>query len=414
MTCAVAFLLAAALAGQAPAPGTCAQVLPRLEAAHRQDPKNVAVLAHLLHCELELQQRARANRTYQELEGLLPGKDPRLLGLGALLANQGAYPLAIRAFQKVLRADPTSYDAAYNLGLAFHLSGDTQNAESVLTKLLAERETAEAQNLLGQVFQKSGDKQQALRHYFRAMDMELSNEDYMFDYCMLVLDMDSKSYGTEQLAVAVADFPQSPRLWVAYGAASYLAGKNDLSFAALQRARQLAPDFPLAYYYLGRLYRVAAPPMQDQIVAILKERLTANPRDAWAHFFYGTSLADQQQDQETPDYTEALIHLRAAVRLDGKLAEAHLRLGLIASEQGKLAESVTEFEQAAAANPSIAEAHYRLGLAYTKLGKQEMATREFEAFQKLRGAAKDQHGKRKEQVLPVTPVAGSPQGKHAE
>jgi tetratricopeptide (TPR) repeat protein len=414
MTCAVAFLLASALAGQAPAPPKCAEVLPRLEAAHQSEPKDVNVLAGLLHCQLALKQRARASQSYQALEGLLGGRDPRLLRLGALLAEQGAYPLAIRAFQKVLRADPNSYDAAYNLGLAFLLSGDTQNAESALTKLLAQRETAEVQNLLGQVFQQSGDKRQALGHYYRAVDMEMSNEDYMFDYCMLVLDMDQKNYGTEQLAVAVADFPQSPRLWVAYGVASYLSGNHDHSFTALQRARQLAPDFPLTYYYMGRLYQVAAPPMQDQIVAILKERLTANPRDAWAEFFYGTALADQQQDQETPDYTEAVIHLRAAVRLDATLAEGYLRLGLIAGEQGKLAESITQFEHAAAANPLLAEAHYRLGLAYTKLGKQEMATREFGAFQKLRGAAKDQHGRRKEEVIPAKPAAGSRQGKRAE
>lgn len=150
MACAVTFLLAAAMAGQAPGPGKCAEIVPRLEAARRQDPKNVAVLAGLLHCELELQQRARANQTYQELEGLLPGKDPRLLALGALLANQGDYLLAIRAFQKVLRADPTSYDAGYNLSLALLLSGEAQNAANVLTKLLAQRETAEAQNLLGE------------------------------------------------------------------------------------------------------------------------------------------------------------------------------------------------------------------------------------------------------------------------
>jgi tetratricopeptide (TPR) repeat protein len=218
---------------------------------------------------------------------------------------------------------------------------------------------------------------------------------------MLVLDMDSKNYGTDQLAVAVADFPNSPRMWVAYGAASFLAGNNDHSFAALQHARQLAPDFPLTYYYLGRLYRVAAPPMQDQIVAIIKERVTANPRDAWAHFFYGAALADAQQDQETPDYTEAVNQLQTAVRLDGTLAEAYLRLGLIASEQGKLAESIPEFQHAASANPLMAEAHYRLGLAYTKLGKQAMAAEEFGLFHKLRGEATDEHHKRQGVLMPA-------------
>jgi tetratricopeptide (TPR) repeat protein len=190
-------------------------------------------------------------------------------------------------------------------------------------------------------------------------------------------------------------------MWVAYGVASFLAGNNDHSFAALQRARQLAPDFPLTYYYLGRLYRVAAPPMQDQIVGILKERLTTNPHDAWAEFFYGSALADQQQDQETPDYTEAISHLHAAIRLDGTLAEAYLRLGLIAGEQGKLAESIAEFEHAAAANPLMAEAHYRLGLGYTKVGKQAMAAQEFGVFQKLRGKATDEHGKRQGVLMPA-------------
>ena len=201
---------------------------------------------------------------------------------------------------------------------------------------------------------------------------------------------------------------------MAYGAASFLAGKNDHSFSALQRARQLSPDFPLTYYYLGRLYRVAAPPMQDQIVAILKERLTANPRDAWAHFFYGTALADAQQDQETPDYTEAVKQLQTAVRLDGTLAEAYLRLGLIAGEQGKLADSIDAFEHAATANPLLAQPHYRLGLAYTKLGKQETAAREFETFHKLRDKPKDEHGRRQEKVIPAKPVTSSAAVKHPE
>ncbi len=401
MKCAVALLLSANLWGQGPAPQSCREALPQLEASHQQQPRNADVLAGLLHCQLELHQRARAEQSYLQLEALLGGHDPRLLELGALLARQGAYPLAIRAFQKVLRADPNSYDAAYNLGLAFLLSEDTRNAEIVLARLLARRETAEGQNLLGRVYEKTGEATQALRHYQRAVEMDPGNEDFWFDYCLLVMTQDLKNFGVDQLAAAVGDFPNSPRLWAALGAANYLKGDNGRCYEALLHARQLAPDFEQTYYYLGRLYGKATPDVQKVIMTILRERIAAHPDDAWAHYFYGAELADEQQELDMPDYSEAEKHLRTAIRLEPKLAEAHLRMGLIFSTQGKLAESVTEFVRAAQANPTMAEPHYRLGLAYAKIGKPEAAAREFALHAKLRGGPMDEHGKRRTQIMPV-------------
>ena len=401
MKCAVALLLATSLWGQFPAPQSCRETLPHLEAAHRLDPKNVDVLAGLLHCQLELRQQARAEQSYQQLEALLRGRDPRLLELGALLARQEAYPLAIRAFQKILRADPSSYDAAYNLGLAFLLSEDTRNAEAVLTRLVARRETGEAQNLLGRVYEKSGDAAQALRHYQRAIDLDPGNEDFWFDHGLLVMAQDRKKFGVDQLATAVRDFPKSPRMWAALGAANYLKGDNGRCYEALMHARQLAPDFEQTYYYLGRLYSKATPDVQKEIKTILRERIAAHPDDAWAHYFYGTELADEQQELDTPDYSEAETHLRASIRLDPLLAEAHLRLGLIYNALGKLVESVSEFERAVHANPAMAEPHYRLGLAYAKLGKPEAAAREFALHEKLRGGPTDEHGKRRIQMMPM-------------
>lgn len=180
MKCVLALLLATSLWGQAPPPKPCSEALPYLEATHRLQPKNVDVLAGLLHCQLELRQQARARQSYPQLQALLGGRDPRLLELGALLGRQGAYPLAIRAFQKALRADPDSYDAAYNLGLALLFSDDTPNAAAVLIHLtlVVRRETAEAQNLLGRVYEKSGDASQALRHYQRAVELDPGNEGF--------------------------------------------------------------------------------------------------------------------------------------------------------------------------------------------------------------------------------------------
>jgi len=76
-------------------------------------------------------------------------------------------------------------------------------------------------------------------------------------------------------------------------------------------------------------------------------------------------------------------------------------LGLIYNAQGKLVESVTEFERAVQANPTMAEPHYRLGLVYGKLGKSQAAAREFALHEKFRGGPTDEHGKRRTQLLPT-------------
>lgn len=154
-------------------------------------------------------------------------------------------------------------------------------------------------------------------------------KDFRFDYCLLAIVQDRKSFGVEQLAGAVADYSASPRMWVALGAANYLKGDNERCYEALRHARQLAPDFEQTYYYLGRLYSKATPDVQKEIMTLLQERIAAHPDDAWVHYFYGAGLADDQQERDASDYSGAETHLRTATRLEPKLVEAHLRSGLI-------------------------------------------------------------------------------------
>ena len=65
--------------------------------------------------------------------------------------------------------------------------------------------------------------------------------------------------------------------------------------------------------------------------------------------------------------------LKKAIALDPKLAEAHLQLGNLYSDQSKYAEAIPEYERALQLNPDLADAHYRLGQAYVHTGDKERA-----------------------------------------
>jgi tetratricopeptide (TPR) repeat protein len=76
--------------------------------------------------------------------------------------------------------------------------------------------------------------------------------------------------------------------------------------------------------------------------------------------------------------------LKKAVALDPKLAEAHLQLGNLYSDQTQYVEAVPEYEKALENNPDLADAHYRLGQAYVHTGEKDKAQAQFQVYQQLR------------------------------
>ena len=76
--------------------------------------------------------------------------------------------------------------------------------------------------------------------------------------------------------------------------------------------------------------------------------------------------------------------LKKAVTLDPKLAEAHLQLGNLYSDQSQYAESIPEYGKALQNNPDLADARYRLGQAYVHTGEKAKAQEQFEVYQRLR------------------------------
>ena len=76
--------------------------------------------------------------------------------------------------------------------------------------------------------------------------------------------------------------------------------------------------------------------------------------------------------------------LKRAIVLDPSLAEAHLQLGNLYSDQHKYPDAIPEYQRALEINFDLSDAHYRLGQAYVHTGEKDNAQEQLQAYQRLR------------------------------
>lgn len=370
-----------------------AEALKHFEKASKLRPSDPALLTGMLQARLRLKQEDGAEAALAELDAKLDERDPRRVQLAALLANEGAYNLAIQEFERLRRIQPESTEISYNLALAYHRVGKEAEAAALLEALLARKEDAELQDLLGEVEQNRGNHHQALTSFRRAAELDPRNEDYRFDYAEALAQGWALDEAAEVFSAATKDFPESARMWLGLGAVSYLAGRYAESARTLLHAADIAPHAPEAYFLLGRAYD-AAGSLQDAITERFARYVKTKPKDALAECLYGKILAARSR-QFSPggeckgrarlqSLIEAQRHLRRAIALDGKLAEAHLELGAIFDSRGEFKEAQTELARAVQLDPKSSTAYYQLAQVYRKLGEPAQAQKAAAIFEQLK------------------------------
>ena len=109
------------------------------------------------------------------------------------------------------------------------------------------------------------------------------------------------------------------------------------------------------------------------------------PRNGRAQYYYAMSLWKGKRAQDSKlDLAQIGVLLKKAITLDPSLAEAHLQLGNLHSDQQKYADAIPEYQRALELNSDLADAHYRLGQAYVHIGEKDKAQEQLQVYQKLR------------------------------
>jgi tetratricopeptide (TPR) repeat protein len=302
---------------------------------------------------------------------------------GEFYVRSGKIAQAVPYLQQAQRIDPSSYDNGYDLSLAYLLTGLLAEARQLVLERLKDKDTAELHNLLGQVEEKKGNYVVAANEFEAAAHKDPS-ESNLFDWGSELLIHRTLDPAIEVFRHAAERYPDSSRLAIGLGMALYSRGNYDDAVKSLLKAADLNPSDSRCYPFLSRAYD-SSPSQADEVIQRFRRFAELQPRNARALYYYAMSLWKGKRAQDPGlDLQQIASLLKQSIALDPALADTHLQLGNLYSDQTKFADAIPEYRRALELNSDLADAHYRLGQAYVRSGEKDRAQQEFEVYQRLR------------------------------
>jgi tetratricopeptide (TPR) repeat protein len=295
--------------------------------------------------------------------------------LGEFYLQQNRLPEGIRYLERALQLNPQDYDAGYDLSLAYLNDGDTVKASARLHQQITQRETAELDNLLAEVNEKSSDYKGAATEYYRAAELDPSEEN-IFDLASFLLQ--HRNYqgfldnALKFFRYGVEKYPRSAKLTVGLGVTLYAEGQYDDAIRTLCAAADLDPADPRPFEFLGKVSTVS-PAHIPEIRQRLEGFVHLYPDNGPALYYYAMSLWERPEGEPAADLAVIEGLLKKAIAADPALYEAHFQLGVLYQDQQRYPDAIRELNQTLVLRPDYNRAHYRLFLLYSRTHQKQLA-----------------------------------------
>jgi len=274
-------------------------------------------------------------------------------------------------------------------------AGKYQEAKDQVRSQIAAGDKAELHHLLADINEKAGDSLEAVHEYQRAAEMTPS-ESNLFDWGSELLLHHAPEPAEEVFAKGNHLFPQSIRMLIGLGAASFGRGVYDQAVHAICQASDLNPNDPAPYLFLGKI-QAAENISSPELLERLHRFVNTQPQNAQANYYYALALWKQNHAHKTSD-GEIESLLSNAIRIDPNFAPAELQLGIVKSEQGDNAGAIVHLSRAVQIDSQMQEAHFRLSQAYRKQGEAEKAKQELLLYQDLSKKSAEQIDRERREI----------------
>ncbi len=317
--------------------------------------------------------------------------------LAEVLIAHGEFSASIKELARAVELDAKRGDLAYNLALAQFKAGRLDDALESAEKCRALGDTANLEDLLGDIQEARGDNLAAVRSYQAAMSLAPNEEKYRLSLAVEFVRHQSFDAARTVLKQAEELWSKSWRIQLALGMVEYFAGSDEVASRILMHAAELAPEPETALQYLGNIQMDQASAPAPAAIAQLCGYADHHPKDGKLQYYCGALLF--RRDYVSGDKThaeEVLRRLHRAADLLANDASPHCQMGKLYRWVERWQDALRESETCVRMDPDSADGHYRLAQIYQHVGQQERSQQEMTVYQAASKRIADEDARRDE------------------
>jgi tetratricopeptide (TPR) repeat protein len=317
--------------------------------------------------------------------------------LAEVLISHGEFSASIEDLTRALELDPHRADLAYNLALAQFKAGRLADALQNAQKFRAFDDSADLEDLLGDIEEARGDNLAAVRSYKAAVTLAPNEEKYRLS--LAVEFIRHKNFDAAKVVLKQAEelWPKSWRIQLALGLEEHFAGTDEEASRILLHAAELAPQPQTALRYLGDIQIDQAAAPAPAAIAQLCAYSDRHPEDGKLQYYCGALLFRRDYVAGDREHTDEILRrLQFAANLIRNDASPHCQAGRVYRWLEQWQGARREFEVCVRMDPNSADGHYRLAQLYQHLGEAERSQHEMALYQAASQRMADENARRDE------------------
>jgi tetratricopeptide (TPR) repeat protein len=304
--------------------------------------------------------------------------------LGLLFASFGDYAPAVPQFEQTLNAEPESYNVAFNLALSYKGAGRNADAIELCTRTLRVHPSPELYDLLATLEESCGRYLDAIRHFQRAVELNPTSEQYLFDLGTEYLVHYTFVPANETFRVGTRKFPSSARQFLGLGYANYAQRQYSEAAEAFLMALEIDPASPQVVKAWNSLPEFLSSDQWEKFLPRLRCLAKLHPQTPETLFCYGIALYRSEfAAGGRGGYELAQSLLERTVACNPDFPEVHLELGNLYAARGEKKKAEAELREAIKLQPDSEMAHYRLGQIYRDQDRLAEAQKELALYTDL-------------------------------